>query len=111
MEGLRPPIGRCYLESQTLARLLPLLSTHSSFGRLDLAADVRGHHVGVALVQQALVERERLHDVIRRNAADSEADVVEDVIARRDGFIDEIEAGIALHAEKVDACDGPANFE
>ena len=39
--------------------------------------------------QQLLVERQRRGDVVRRDAADGEAHVIQDVVARRDRLVDE----------------------
>src|ERR1051326_2542526 len=67
----------------------------------DLAADVRGHHVPLRLLEQQLVQRQRLLDLGRGNLADREADVVQDVVTRSHRLVDDVEARFASHAEEV----------
>ena len=53
----------------------------------------RHHVLGLRFAQQLFVERQGLPDLVRRDLADGEPDVVQDVIARDDRFIDHIQPG------------------
>src|SRR4051794_6258282 len=63
----------------------PSFMAVASGGR-DLAAHVSRHQV-VVLAQQALVHLERSLDVFRRNLANREADVIEDVVTGFDRLV------------------------
>src|SRR5512139_939800 len=66
---------------------------------VHLAADVGGHQVvRPRLSQQLLVQLERALDVLLGNAADREADVVEDVVAHPHRAVDEVEPDLAPDA-------------
>src|SRR6266542_2383068 len=61
----------------------------------DLAAHVGGHQVALrSLREQRLIEGQSLADVLRRNAADREAHVVQNVVARRDRLVHDVEADL-----------------
>ena len=70
----------------------------------DLAAHVGGHQVVLRrpACEQLLVERQRLADLALRDAADREADVVQDVVADGDRLVDDVEADLAPHAPEID---------
>src|SRR5574342_94726 len=70
-------------------------------GRGDLAPDVRGHDVAIGFLEEQLVQRQRLADLVGGDLADREADVIQDVVARRHRFVDDVEPRLAAHAEEV----------
>ena len=79
---------------------------------VDLAAHVGGHQVVLArLGEQRLVEGERLADLLGRDPADREADVVEDVVARRNRLIHDVETDLAADAPEVDGSRQAVDFE
>ena len=59
---------------------------------LHLAAHVLGHEVaGAGVLQHLLEERQRLPDLVGRDAADGEPDVVEHVVTDGDRLVDDVE--------------------
>src|SRR5574338_94947 len=60
-------------------------------GRGDLAAHVGGHHVALGLLQEQLVQRQRLADLMGGDLANREADVIQDVVTRRHGLVHDVE--------------------
>src|SRR3954469_1965871 len=75
----------------------------SDIGRFDLAEDVGGHRIVlVALGEERFVQRQRLDDRVGRNAADGEADVIENVVADRHMLVEDVETDLAAHAPEVD---------
>src|SRR5262249_2059706 len=71
-------------------------------GRRQLAADVARHQVVLVGAQELLVDGERVGDLLRRDAPDGEADVVEHVVAGHDRLVDGGEAPVAAPAPEVD---------
>src|SRR5204862_2966879 len=70
--------------------------------RLQLGAHVAGHQVVVRLAQQLAVHLERALDVLFGNPADRIPDVIEDVVARRDRLIHQLQPYVAVGAEEID---------
>src|SRR6266568_1650310 len=68
-----------------------------------LAAHVRSHEViRPRVLQHLLEEGQGLAHLVRRDAADCEADVIQDVVADGDGLVDDVEPEQLRHAEEVD---------
>src|SRR5512141_1061714 len=82
-ESLRAVPGSRNLSCWTAADVAAASATASSRPRArDLGPDVGGHQVlAGGFPHELVVERERLLDVLLRDAADREADVVQDVVA------------------------------
>src|SRR6266545_836472 len=85
----------------------------------DLAPHVGGHQVvSGRLRKQRLIEGQRLADVLLWDAPDRETDVIQDVVARRDGLVHDVQADLAAHSPEVhegepfpDRDDSPGNSE
>src|SRR5450830_290971 len=76
----------------------------------DLPPHVRRHEVVAAgFPHERLVEGERFADVFLGNSADREADVVQDVIARRNRLVHDVEAHFAAHAPEIHDRDSPTD--
>jgi hypothetical protein len=71
-------------------------------GGVELAAHVVAQQIVGRRPQQLVVQRQRVGDLLGRDAPDREADVVEDVVAGGDRRVDDVEPHPPLHAEEVD---------
>src|SRR5574341_635627 len=79
--------------------------------RRDLAAHVRRHHVRLGFLEQLLVEREGFLDLARGDLADGEPHVIEDVVSRLNGLVDDVQPGLPADAEEIDGRRYPVNFD
>ena len=72
-------------------------------GPRDLGAHVGGHQIfiGGGVAQQLFVQLQRRGDLAGGNAPNREANVVEDVIARLYGLVDDVEADLTPHAPEI----------
>src|SRR5512142_57114 len=102
-----PASARAFAGSRNRSSRAPSVITVSGMVALplaaggDLASHVRGHHVRLRLLQEQLVQRQRLLDLVCRDLADREPDVIQDVVARTDRLVDDIEACLTPHAEEI----------
>ena len=80
---------------ELLVRNLGVIAEARGRGRLDLATNIVGHHVAPRLLEDPLVEGQRLLDLAGRDPPDGEADMVQDVVAGSDGLIDHVESRLA----------------
>src|ERR1041384_1289394 len=68
-----------------------------SLRRGDLSPDIGGHHVRLGLLEQQVVQGERLADLLRGDLPDGEPHVVQDVVARLDRLVPDAQAGAPAH--------------
>src|SRR5512143_1616184 len=69
--------------------------------RGDLAAHVRRHHVVFGFLEEQLVQRQRLADLVGGDLADRKAHVIQDVVARHHRLVHDVQPRLAAHAEEV----------
>src|SRR5688500_2109106 len=74
---------------------------------VNLGPDIGRHQVvfGLSTREQLLVERQRGVDLRLRDAADGIAHMVEDVVTRLHGLVDDLEPDLLAHAPEVDGGD------
>src|SRR6266508_6980923 len=77
----------------------------------DLPADIRRHDVIGRFAQELLVERERLPHLLRRDAADGEAHMVQDIVSGLDRLVREVQQDRPAKSPEVHHRDEPVHFE